>query len=112
VKNDHGNRVLRWPRRLGSVGNHRVPLFEPALFVAFVFLLASPVANDSANIWTLRAKRAQEFVDQLRATLPISNAVQVAIVVYHPLVFAVQPMSVALLPHMLKIKSKQPPGSV
>jgi hypothetical protein len=91
VKNDHGNRMMRWPRRLGSVGKHCVPLFEPALCVVFVFGLASPTARDPANIVTIRAKKAQEFVDQLRAELPISNTVQIAVVAYHPLVFSVQP---------------------
>ena len=82
---------MRFPRRPRSAANHRVPLFEPALCVVFVFVLVSPVAKDNANIVALRAKRAQELVDQLRAVLPISNAVQIAIVVYHPLVFSVKP---------------------
>ena len=85
---------MRWPRRLRSAGNHRVPLFESALFVVFVFLLASPVANDSPNVVALRAKRAQDFVDQLRAVFPITEPIQIAVVVYHPLVFSVQPMDI------------------
>lgn len=91
VKNDHDTRVMRWLGRLGSAGS-RMPLFEPALCVVFVFVLASPVAKDKANIVAVRAKRAQELVDQLRVVFPISNAVQVAVVVYHPLVFSVKPM--------------------
>jgi hypothetical protein len=39
----------------------------------------------------LRARQAQEFVDQLRAALPIRNEVQIVVVTYHPLVFAVRP---------------------
>jgi len=92
--NERGNQVMRWPRRLRSAGNHRVPLFESALFVVFVFLLASPVANDSPNVVALRAKRAQDFVDQLRAVFPITEPIQIAVVVYHPLVFSVQPMDI------------------
>ena len=86
--------MMRWPRRLGSVGKHCVPLFEPALCVVFVFGLASPTARDPANIVTIRAKKAQEFVDQLRAELPISNTVQIAVVAYHPRVFSVQPTDI------------------
>jgi hypothetical protein len=66
--------------------------FEPALILVFVFLLATPVANDSPSNVSLRAKRAQEFVDQLRTALSISSVVQMAVVAYHPLVFAVQPV--------------------
>ena len=94
VKNDHGNSTTRWPRRLGSVGKHRVPLFEPALCVVFVFGLAGPTARDPANIVTIKARKAQEFVDQLRAKLSISNTVQIAVVAYHPLVFSVQPANI------------------
>jgi hypothetical protein len=94
VKNDHGNSTTRWPRRLGSVGKHRVPLFEPALCVVFVFGLASATARDPANIVTIRARKAQELVDQLRAEFQISNGVQIAVVAYHPLVFSVQPTDI------------------
>jgi hypothetical protein len=65
---------------------------EPTLAVVFVLLLARPVANDVPNIVRLRAKRAQEFVDQLRVALPIRNEIQVAVVTYHPLVFSVRPL--------------------
>jgi hypothetical protein len=84
--------MTRW--RLGSVGNHCVPLFEPALCVVFVFVLARPMAKDPANIVTIRARKAQELVDQLRAVLQISNTVQIAVVAYHPLVFSVQPTDI------------------
>jgi hypothetical protein len=40
----------------------------------------------------LRAKRAQEFVDELRGALPIRNEVQIVVVTYQPLVFSVQPL--------------------
>jgi hypothetical protein len=69
-----------------------VPLFEPVLIFVFVFVLASPVAKDSPSIVTLRARRAQEFIDQLRDALQINNEVQIAVVTYQPLVFSVQPM--------------------
>jgi len=91
VKNERGNQVMPWRRRLASADDRHVPLFEPALCAVFVFVLASPMANDPSNIVTIRAKRAQELVDQLRPALPISNTVQIAVVVYHPLVFSVQP---------------------
>jgi hypothetical protein len=64
----------------------------PALAVGFVLLLARPAANDSAITVRLRARRAQEFVDQLRAALPIHNEIDITVVTYHPLVFSVQPM--------------------
>jgi len=70
-----------------------VRCLEPALIVVFVFALASPVAKDSPNSVTLKAKRAQELVDQLRAALPITNDVQVTVVTYEPLVFSVEPMN-------------------
>ena len=56
-----------------------------------MFVLASPMAKDPGNIATIRAKRAQEIVDEMRGALPISNPVQIAVVVYQPLVFSVQP---------------------
>ncbi len=65
----------------------------PALAVVFVLLLARPVAQDPPNTLRLRAARAQEFVDQLRAALNIRNEVQIAEVTYHPLVFSVQPLT-------------------
>ena len=64
----------------------------PALTFVFVLLLVRPVANDSAITVRVRARRAQEFVDQLRAALPIPNEIQIAVVTYHPLVFSVQPL--------------------
>ena len=85
---------MRWPPRQRSVGNHRVPLFESALFVVFMFLLASPVANDSPNVVALRAKRAQEFVEQLRGVIAITEPIQITVVAYHPLVFSVQPIDI------------------
>jgi hypothetical protein len=78
--------------RLLSAGTHRVRLLEPALAVIFVLLLARPVAKDAPNMVWLRARRAQEFVDQLRSALAIRNEIQIAVVVYHPLVFSVQPL--------------------
>src|SRR5690349_3203297 len=65
---------------------------EPALAVVFVLLFARPVAKDLPNTVRLRTRRAQEFVDQLRAALPIRNDIQIAVVTYHPLVFSAQPL--------------------
>jgi hypothetical protein len=64
------------------------------LLVGFVLLMARPVAKDPTNIASLRARRAQEFVDQLRTELTIRNEIQIAVVVYHPLVFSVQPIDI------------------
>jgi len=75
-----------------TITARRVRVLEPALAVVCVLLLARPVAKDPPNAVRLRAVRAQEFVDQLRATLPIQNEVQIAVVTYHPLVFSVRPL--------------------
>jgi len=91
LKSHHDKRVMEWLGRLRSARS-RVPLFEPALCVAFVFALAGPVAKDEATVVAIRARRAQELVDELRAAFPIHAPVQVAVVVYHPLVFSVKPM--------------------
>jgi len=44
---------------------------------------------------TLRTERAAEIVNQLRAALHIDSDVQVAAVLYHPLVFSVEPLDKA-----------------
>jgi hypothetical protein len=77
---------------LWSRGRSGFRCLEPALIFGFVFLLASPVAVDSTNAVTVKARRAQELVDQLRAALPIGNEVQIAVVIYQPLVFSVEPI--------------------
>jgi hypothetical protein len=64
---------------------------EPALSVVFVLLIARPVAKDPTSSVSLRARRAQELVDQLSAALPIHNKIQIVVVTYHPLVFSVGP---------------------
>jgi len=64
---------------------------EPALSIAFILLIAVPVAKDSPSSVSLKAGRAQEFVGQLQAALPIHNEIQIAVVTYHPLVFSVEP---------------------
>jgi hypothetical protein len=58
-----------WVRRLRFAGTYGMPLFEPALLIVIVFCLASPLAKDSPSIVTLRAIRAREFADQLRAAM-------------------------------------------
>jgi hypothetical protein len=65
---------------------------KPVLAVVLLVLFARPAANDPPNILRLRIRRAQEFVDILRAALLIHNNVQIAVVPYHPLVFSVQPL--------------------
>jgi hypothetical protein len=66
-------------------------LVQPALAVALAFIFAVPVANESPNISTLKAMRAQDLLDDLRTALAISPDVQIRVVAYHPLVFAVEP---------------------
>jgi hypothetical protein len=84
--------VAGWPWWLQSVRAPRVRFFEPVLIFAFIFMLANPVANDSQSRMTLKAIRAQQFVDHMRTALQIRNEVQISIVIYQPLVFSVQPM--------------------
>ena len=80
-------------RSMPVQGLRRVLRFvEPALAVVFVLVFARPVAKDLPNAVRLRARRAQEFVDELRPALLIPNDVQIAVVTYHPLVFSVQPL--------------------
>lgn len=78
--------------KTAGTGRQSIAFFEPALIFIWVFLLASPVANDPTSVVTLRVRRAQKFVDQLRAALHITSQVQVAVVAYNPLVFSVQPV--------------------
>ncbi len=90
-ENYRGRRMMGW-RRLGSVKGHGVRCLEPALIFAFAFLLASPLAKESPSAMTLKARRAQELVNQLRTAMGIVNEVQIAVVIYHPLVFSVEPV--------------------
>jgi hypothetical protein len=55
-----------------------------------MFVLMTPVSN-VPNVVEVRARRAQEVVDNFRAALPISSDVQVALVMHEPLVFTVVP---------------------
>src|SRR5262245_22211680 len=66
-------------------------LLRPVLIVAFVLLAAVPFANDPPVLALIRAQKAQEFTDQMRAELSIENYVGVVVVGYHPLVFSVEP---------------------
>jgi len=92
VKNARVSPVAGWPWWMQAVRPQRVRFFEPVLIFAFIFMLANPVANDSQNRMTLKAIRAQQFVDHMRTELQIRNEVQISIVIYQPLVFSVQPM--------------------
>jgi hypothetical protein len=83
---------MGWPPELRSRRRSSLRCLEPALIFVFVFVLARPLSIDSANAVTIKARRAQELVDQLRDALPISNDVQVAVVIYQPLVFSVEPI--------------------
>jgi hypothetical protein len=68
---------------------HRIVVL--VLTIAGVLLLAVPLADDPTRIAIVRGKRAQELVDQLRASLSIESDVAVVVVPYHPLVFSVEP---------------------
>jgi hypothetical protein len=54
-------------------------------------MLAAPI-TESPSAVTVRAKRAQEMVDDLCRAFSIDSKVQVAAVIYHPLVFSVEPV--------------------
>jgi len=85
--------VLRkYSTMLLTLSPRRMRVLEPTLAVIFVLLLARPVTKDSPIAVRLKAMRAQDFVDQLRATMQIPNEVQIAVVTYHPLVFSVRPL--------------------
>jgi hypothetical protein len=83
--------MRKYSTKLRAVTTRRMRVLQPAVAAAFVLLLARPMAKDPSNVVRLKAARAQEFLDQLRTTLPIPNEVQIAVVTYHPLVFSVQP---------------------
>jgi hypothetical protein len=78
-------------RRLRSIGGKRLRCLEPALLMVFVFLPVLPL-EESPNTLALKAQRAQELVDELRAKLRIDDEVKIAVVIYHPLVFSVEPV--------------------
>ena len=59
--------------------------------LAFIFLVAVPVAPDPPNILNLRTARAREIVNHLRDQLSIRNEVDIVLVKFHPLVFFVEP---------------------
>jgi hypothetical protein len=92
ANNDRSRSVKEWPRRRRLLRRSHIRSLQPVLAVLLVLLLVHPIAKDSTSIVTLKGRRAQEFVDQLRSELSITTEVQVAVVVYHPLVFSVQPM--------------------
>ena len=64
---------------------------KTVFLLTFVLLPALPTADALPSV-TKRAMRAQRFVDELRAALPIQEEVRLAVVIYHPLVFSVEPV--------------------
>jgi hypothetical protein len=78
-------------QRFRSIGGKPVRCLEPALISILVLALTTPI-EESPSAVTLSAHRTQELVDKLRAALPISNEVKIAVVIYQPLVFSVEPM--------------------
>jgi hypothetical protein len=91
VKKDGSNLVIGPSRRFRSIEGSRLWRFESALSLAFVLLVSIPLAESPSAV-TIKGRRAQEIVDQLRAAFPIRNEVQIAVVAYHPLVFSVEPI--------------------
>ena len=81
-------RMWKWYR---STTRRRARVLEPALTVAFLLGWSVSISKESPGSVTLRAERAQQLVDELRAELLIDNGVQVSVVNSHPLVFAVKP---------------------
>jgi hypothetical protein len=79
-------------------------LLRPLLIVAFALLLAVPIANDPPVLALIRAKKAQEFTDQLRVELSIENYVGVVVVGYHPLVFSVEPANKTKSDYLLSME--------
>jgi hypothetical protein len=59
--------------------------------LVFVLLPALPTADALPSV-TERTLRAQRLVDELRTSLPIHEEVRLAVVIYHPLVFSVEPV--------------------
>jgi hypothetical protein len=82
---EHAN---SWRQLLRSV-RVSVWFFQPILALTFVFMVALPAA-DSPTAAMLRAKQAQEIVNELCLALSIDKEVQIGIVAHHPLVFSVE----------------------
>jgi len=91
VDKHRGSPKKDWGRQLRVVVRRGVRWSAPVLLFVFIFVLTTPV-SDVPSIVTVRARHAQEIVDTLRAALPIPNDVQIALVIYQPLVFTVEPM--------------------
>ena len=79
-------------------------LLRPVLIVGFALLLAVPIANDPPVLALIRAKKAQEFTDQLRVELSIENYVGVVVVGYQPLVFSVEPANKTKSDYLLSME--------
>jgi hypothetical protein len=60
--------------------------------LALIVFLAVSIAEDSPGTAMLKARRAQELMDELRAALSIDSQVRIAAVRQHPFVFAVEPI--------------------
>jgi hypothetical protein len=91
VDKHRGSPKKDWGRQLRVVVRRGVRWSAPVLLFVFIFVLTTPV-SDVPSIVMVRARHAQEIVDTLRAALPIPNDVQIALVIYQPLVFTVEPM--------------------
>ena len=60
--------------------------------LGFAFMLFQPVpVDESVPISTLRARRAQEILEDLRSELSIDQKVQIVVVASDPFVFSVKP---------------------
>ena len=64
---------------------------KSTLLLAFVLLPALPTADAVPGV-TERTLRSQRLVDEMRTALSIHEEVRLAVVIYHPLVFSVEPV--------------------
>jgi hypothetical protein len=77
--------------RLFSVVRPGSPGFEVALALTFILLFVVPTADQAASPIILKARHAQDLLNELRGTLLIPEPVFIDLVLRNPLVFSVEP---------------------
>jgi len=90
VNNARRHPSRTWRLAPSSIASPPVLVSHAALILAFVLFPVSPL-DESSPIVTLRAQRAQQIVEDLRAKLSIAENVQIGIVITDPFVFSVKP---------------------
>jgi hypothetical protein len=82
-----------WLRRLRghSAKKPVVRVIGRALAAAIFVLLMVPDSEEPLSAVTVRARRAQELVNEFRSQLSITPGIRIALVAHHPLVFSVEP---------------------